>query len=122
MGNGKTQQTVTIATRSGPIEQPAKAVQGQWAVHKPYIAPQDQDGTPWTKFELRDLEYGWVVTHAPSGYRVQTCDTLQDAILTLRALAPVKLTGPDDKPGLNEVRRALGLPIQKLPSKPRRRA
>lgn len=116
-------RTVSVATRSGRVEVPAKATQGEWAVHKPVVPERRYDGTLWTDDERAELGRGWTITHAPTGYRAQVTNTLDDAIRALRALAPVKLRDLDDLTGLDEVRRALGMPVPTPPSRkpPRRR-
>lgn len=123
MADPKHPRTISLATRSGRVDVPAKATQGEWAVHKPLVSPTRYDGTSWTDDELRELNHGWVVTHAPTGHRAQHADTLADAITALRALAPLKLRDLDDVQGLDEVRRALGLPVTVPPTRkpPRRR-
>lgn len=71
---------VALTTADGSVEVEAKAVAGQWAVHRPIFAEGPRPD-------------GWVVSNTECGMRAAYVGALCDAHMILKSLAPLRING-----------------------------
>lgn len=130
---------VQLVPRRVTVE--ARAVRGQWAVHKPYLRPtyeaektaeysalknlSPDDVREMIASDIRTLTEGWTVSHVPTGLRIASADNLETAMAILRAIAKIELQDGSDGHARNAIEaalRSIGLRLtstsQRLPPKP----